>query len=944
MEKFVTDVLAYWATKRGLWNQKHFDEILWKDMETVLRDFVRHIERTRHILDALAKSCENMGWDYKENDTAKYMGHTVGDVLKCRLMVGALYFMMDWHGAAGTGAERRHQNDDHFEGIMKCILVHVFERLLSESTCGDSKGIRYAWKIIDKMKMPGGFDERTSGGTCKRNQYGDTNIGKGDLKGAVKEWLRNNPTVAQQLEQLREHNACKRRWNKNMRIGDAMDDEDPKKEQVTQGVHIEGHWTDVVKNVFTTIANAGDKFKEELREHKTKASGSGATMNVPSAADDTDDDDDDEDDDDDDEDDDEEDDDHDEDAEEDANEKTPTKDKKSDQGSTGLQGTGGGRAGPAGPKGNKGDEGPERPAGAGSEDADKSASPSAPAAGSGGESGKVGQGPGTEHGGGGGPGAPGGGGGGGGSGSSSSSASEPSGSGSTGEHTPGSSGPGSTGTSQPGTSGTGSSGGPQGAGSPPSGAQTPETKDQPLPTLPPSKPFDPRGLIPYTPAIIPAVVGIGVIAFFLWKYFAYLGHKRRRKFRTVRDVPSPPLDEEILAHLQRGDAPPPDYGYTMVRDRRPTSATDRRRRRQPRVHKRTIIELHLEVLNECEATEWENVKHDYLQIVVEEIAQDLMRDANGHSSFTDAPTTNQALSGNNVASTVDPPTDIDATNRLPPNEHDHDPWKCMETIQLEQDTSPPNEEHRWSCMENIPLETDPSAPHEDDPDPCSCVENIQLATDPCQPNAEDRWNCMETIQLDTEPDPHSSPRNELHAPACTNWINWIDRHTHLLQECTTQPWFLQLKADWKQYLRDHMATNEDNEDHGVHGQRALGEAAILPMKKLDAWNGWVAKQHRQMRMYNAEEWFQHLLNNVEQQTASQKGEVPGVEYAMFAEHMLRVRNAQRTQLHPQLYMKKPLTAKTWILILALVIEQCEVECRLHDRELYVDDLLEKLCN
>ncbi|KJP88875.1 hypothetical protein AK88_01369 [Plasmodium fragile] len=34
---------------------------------------------------------------------------------------------------------------------------------------------------------------------------------------------------------------------------------------------------------------------------------------------------------------------------------------------------------------------------------------------------------------------------------------------------------------------------------------------------PPSKPCDPKDLIPYTPAIIPAVVGIGVIAFFLWK-------------------------------------------------------------------------------------------------------------------------------------------------------------------------------------------------------------------------------------------------------------------------------------------------------------------------------------------------------------------------------------------------------------------------------------------
>ncbi|KJP84696.1 hypothetical protein AK88_05672, partial [Plasmodium fragile] len=264
-------------------------ETLWKDMETVLRDFVRHIDSTRHILDALAKSCENTGWDYKENDTTLYKGHTVGDVLKCRFITGALYFMQDWQGAAGTGAGQRHPNDDHFAGIMKCILVHVFARLLSESTCGDSRGTRYAWKTIDKMQMPGGFQGSTSGGKCKRNQYGDMHIGTAQLKAAVEAWLRNNRTVAQQLAHIRPHTACNRTWQKNMRIGEPVDEEDAKKEQVTQGLHIEGAWTDVVKTVFNTIANAGDTFKQHLRERKRKANDSGAVMNVPSTADDNDD-------------------------------------------------------------------------------------------------------------------------------------------------------------------------------------------------------------------------------------------------------------------------------------------------------------------------------------------------------------------------------------------------------------------------------------------------------------------------------------------------------------------------------------------------------------------------------------------------------------------------------------------------------------------------------
>ncbi|KJP85644.1 hypothetical protein AK88_04716 [Plasmodium fragile] len=391
-------------------------------------------------------------------------------------------------------------------------------------------------------------------------------------------------------------------------------------------------------------------------------------------------------------------------------------------------------------------------------------------------------------------------------------------------------------------------------------------------------------------------VTVALLGYSLWKYFAYLA-KRRRTYRTVRDVPSPPLDEEILEHLQRG-APPLHYGYTMIRDRRAASAAEHRRRRSPRVHRRTIIELHLEELNECEAAAWENVKDDYLHIVVQEFAQDLMRDEDTNNNILDAPTTNQDLSGNNVSSTVDPSTDIERTDACPPN--DPDPWSCMETI--------------------------------------------QLATEPCPPNDCDPWSCMETMELDAEQSRAPTvPGDE--TSDCTHWINWIDRNKHLLQDCTTQTWFLQLKAEWKQYLLAHMVATEDN---GVYGHSELGDAAILPMKKLDLWRQCVAQQHRQMSMYK-EEWFKHLLENIEEETVPGKRDVSGVEKDLkmeivtAAEDMLQVRDLPRSQpLHQQPHMKKPLSTKIWILILALVIEQYELESRFQEKELYVDTLLEHL--
>ncbi|KJP86082.1 hypothetical protein AK88_04273, partial [Plasmodium fragile] len=231
-------------------------------------------------------------------------------------------------------------------------------------------------------------------------------------------------------------------------------------------------------------------------------------------------------------------------------------------------------------------------------------------------------------------------------------------------------------------------------------------------------------------------------------YFAHLA-KRRRKFRTVRDVPSPPLDEEILDHLQRGDLPPPDYGYTMIRARQPASAAPRRGIRPPRVHKRTIIELHLEVLHECEEAEWQNVKDDYWQILVEQFVQELMRDEDTNNNILGVSTSNHGLPGTHVSS-----TDSKGTDPCPFDEY-----------------------HPCKCIETIPLAMDTSTRHAQDPDP---------------------WKCMETIQFDAEHNAHSNPDHV--TSYCIHWINWIHRNKHLLQECTTQPWFLQLKANWKQYL------------------------------------------------------------------------------------------------------------------------------------------------
>ncbi|KJP86077.1 hypothetical protein AK88_04268 [Plasmodium fragile] len=984
-------------------------------MENVLKDFVNYMDNIESHIDAYATSCGDAGW-WRRGDThkgTKTKGHTVGDVMKCRLMVGALYFVTDWSNQLQKDNDPS-ENDTAMKAIMRCMVADVFAYILANINCGHMwLGPDQAWYIMKGMGGPGGFVNPISSGKCALDAYKDTRVGTADLQGAVKNWLQQSKRIRNRMEAIEKNPHCNIGWEKYKKdMGEQGEAEDSS--SIFQEHHMQELVKKQVQELFTKIRNTVQKkvHRErnttggyrELRDSDVdsedeedpqrttvptaeppNATAGGTKTIVPAAAGEQ------------------------EDSKKDKSnednkgqpEAEEPKDTTKAEGKTTTPSTP--DTVPVARSDGSVEEPPQPPpalppaqptSGAATGAAGQAAAPqsppaAAPAAGdssgkdqsSGGTStdqvadnkGKCTKGPqvfketntgmgisgatssivlsfaptsendddcdkrskdsseGTEagenkdttdqnqtaqapaaaapkaeptqeaahqpapglghtgaSGSNGSPGdtGPSGAAGPTGQGSTGTGSAGNTNPGSTGDQPPGSSGPGSTGTSTTGaTSGEGSKGNfeldialPTGRGNVGGSygtGPTPGPKGNPPQTVQHDGPFFPDLTADVLTATTPilfflASVIVALLGYSLWKYFAHLGQKRRRTYRTVRDVPSPPLDEDILDHLQRGDLPPPAYGYTMVTQ--PASIPGRKR--PPRVHKRTIIELHLQVLHECEATNWENVKDDYLHILVEEFMA-------GNTTCTSS---SDVCTPDDGFATQDSTTNADSRTRDTPTYSD------------EPDACPRNEE---------------------DPDP---------------------WSCMETIQLDAEQRrAHSNPE---HATSdCIHWINWIDRNTHLLQACMTQPWFLQLKADWQQYLREHIAANAAS---GVNTT-----AATLESKK-HAWKEWVAKQHRQMRMYK-EEWFQHLLNNVEQETESQNGQAPIVEHnlevekVMGTEHMLRVRNSPGSQpLHEQYYNKNKLSSKLWMLLLASVIEECEVECRLHETELYVDDLLEQL--
>ncbi|KJP88410.1 hypothetical protein AK88_01862 [Plasmodium fragile] len=955
--KELGDILAQYVKDRHLYgNDELYQASLDKDIGAMLGEFVEHMETMESLMEALGANCDNYGWQHwRTHATHAHVGYTVGDRIVCKLMSAALFFIHTRTKATGA-PDTENNNDERLKEYVVCAILNMFATFLKESACGREWGIYYAWYTMQQMDAStGGKMQKMH---CANEVYQNIQAGRWSMEQKIKQWLSTNTKLQETMRKAGVSDICKWGLDKDGHIkgsqgnGDAATTREMKAKNVTKKL------TDGIKDIFVEIKNEVTQKIEGGGNTATtsgvkgvqttsSSSGSSTTTSTPP-------------------------------GKSEADKAGKDKEKKKEAPPTkvpeappkaaevpppvspsasaethqpGKDAATGDAGAPPGQPGTKGTvSGDTASAKTGTAvtvpepppklEPEPEPEPEPPAPSNAGST------------------------------ATSSDTTTPS----PADATP-STGPaaeGKTSDTKHADPGEAVVTGVVDVGNddppplnPPKPKPTPAAWDVfdipcspdtgrcdifrgahenfnigvlsgppthmhsitgsygPNPTPidphrtvisehPPTGPGGPDGpdltadvLTATTPVLaFVTLVIVALLGYSLWKYFAHLA-KRRRTYRTVRDVPSPLLDEDILDHLQRGELPPLDYGYTMVRHTQPASAAERRRR-QPRVHKRTIIELNLEVLNECEATECENVKDDYLQILVEAFAQDLMRDDHRNNNILGVSTTNEGLSGNTVSFTMDPPTESDGTDLSPPNDEDSDPWKCMETIQLATDPCPDDDPDPWSCMESIQLETDPRRPH--DPDP---------------------WSCMETIHTEEDQSPSTVPGDA--TSYCTHWINWIDRNKHLLQACTTQPWFLQLTLAWKQYLREHMVANEHNV---VSAHRALGARGNIPsaeMKKLRLWKAWVAKQHELMHIYGEAEWFQHLLNTVAEDTESHKGDVPGVEHNLDVEKVtaaadtLRVRVAPRTHpLHPQPYMQKRVTAKIWILILALVIEQCEV--------------------
>ncbi|ANQ10458.1 SICA antigen [Plasmodium coatneyi] len=134
--------------------------------------------------------------------------------------------------------------------------------------------------------------------------------------------------------------------------------------------------------------------------------------------------------------------------------------------------------------------------------------------------------------------------------------------------------------------------------------------------------------------LIPSVTGILVMSYFLWKYFGML-RKTRKRYRRALQMRGPSLEQQIVDDVDEDG----QREYCIVKERKPRSMPKYRRkkrgvnrragRRRSGVRRRMIIDIHLEVLNECQKGDLHSTKEDFFEILVQEfMASEFIKEEN----------------------------------------------------------------------------------------------------------------------------------------------------------------------------------------------------------------------------------------------------------------------------------------------------------------------------
>ncbi|KJP85059.1 hypothetical protein AK88_05314 [Plasmodium fragile] len=225
------------------------------------------MDRIEPRLDMYATSCGDAGWGRRgaPHQGRAYTDHSVGDVMKCRLMVGALFFIPGWSNPMHHDKDQS-ENDTAMKAIMRCMVANVFAYILAAIKCRyEWPGVDRAWTIMQELAVGSGDPSNPiSRGTCTQDTYKDIKIGTGNLQAAVKKWLQQSTKIRDSIKQIEKNPKCKMHWEMYKKNLEARR-EDADLSSIFKKATMQTLVKEQIKEVLTTISKKVHKKVQKAR-------------------------------------------------------------------------------------------------------------------------------------------------------------------------------------------------------------------------------------------------------------------------------------------------------------------------------------------------------------------------------------------------------------------------------------------------------------------------------------------------------------------------------------------------------------------------------------------------------------------------------------------------------------------------------------------------------
>ncbi|KJP85003.1 hypothetical protein AK88_05358, partial [Plasmodium fragile] len=188
-------LLAKYVRERALRaDEKAYTDSLWKDIKTLLDEFVEYMHNDN--LDIYAANCSNTGYKRPGQGNTLVIAN-VGDRIMCTLMSRALFFMNRWRPGSAS-ADQTDTTSAALKEHIRCAIVNIFMYILLASPCKSQMGVYYAWYTMKQLEdglRPGLIND----GKCAQGVFQNIKASEWNMGKKIKNWLESNKSLTEKI-------------------------------------------------------------------------------------------------------------------------------------------------------------------------------------------------------------------------------------------------------------------------------------------------------------------------------------------------------------------------------------------------------------------------------------------------------------------------------------------------------------------------------------------------------------------------------------------------------------------------------------------------------------------------------------------------------------------------------------------------------------------------